>query len=116
MSGFFRTQSKPKKFSVGIICKVDVPEDYKQSHGAFQDAKVRIVSKREFLAKYVMENKIERNKVICKILEAPNAVKNVKVIGLEYPIRRSWLQVDGHKCTCSLKDTLMITGCVCGGY
>ena len=118
MKGFFRTQPKRTKrlFSVGSRCTVHVPSDFKKSHATLEGALIEVVSKREFLAKTIVQNQIGTAKVVCKILAAPGAAKDVNVIGMEYPIRRSWLTVDKHKCTCNLKDVLMICGCICGGY
>jgi hypothetical protein len=76
---------------------------------------VQIVSKKDFLSKHPIKS-VEITKVVCKILEAPNAPFGVKVVGLEYPIRRAWLTVDGHKCDCDLQKVIMVSGCLCGGY
>ena len=113
--GFFRRV--PKKtitFSIGSRCKIEVPESAKNTHGPFDGASVRIVSKKHFLSKHPIE-KIELSKVVCRILEAPNAPYGVKVVGLEYPIRRSWLVEDGHECICDYYQVIN-KGCICGGY
>ena len=115
MKPFFRpSPNKKSKLSLGARCKIKVPEDKKDTHGPFDGATVKIVSKKDFLARHTIKN-IEPTKVVCKILSAPNAGKGVKVVGLEYPIRRAWLIEDGHKCACDLR-VIMTSGCKCGGY
>ncbi len=104
-----------KTFDIGARCKVTVPREHRKSHGTLNNAMVEVVSKREFLAKYSAP-KIEEDKVVCKIISAPNSSTKLKLVGLEFPIRRMWLMRDGHKCNCDLRTTLMVTGCRCGGY
>jgi len=118
MKPFFTTEFtslKSKKIPLGSRCRVDVPKDYKNSHGTFKDAIVEIVSKKDFKDKHQGID-VPINKVVCKILKAPNANRKYKsIVGLSYPIRRSWLTINKHKCICDTKDVLMITGCKCGG-
>jgi len=98
MKPFFRkAPKKSSTFSIGSRCTVRVPKAARDTHGPFDEASVQIVSKKDYLARYPISS-VEKNKVVCKILSAPNAPKGVRVAGLEYPIRRSWLIEDGHKC------------------
>jgi len=109
------TRPALKTFEKGARCKVCVPREYRKSHGTLNNAMIEIVSKKEFMAKYTAP-KIEEDKVVCKIIKAPNSSAKMKLVGLEFPIRRTWLTRDGHKCDCDLRTILMVTGCRCGGY
>lgn len=113
MKSFFRkVPKKPIMFSVGSLCKIKVPDEARDTHASFDGASIRIVSKKHFLSKHPI--KIEIDKVVCKILKAPNAPFGIKVVGLEYPIRRVWLVADGHKCICDYYQVVN-SGCICGG-
>jgi len=102
------------KFEIGSRYIIEVPKESMDTHGAFNSASVEIVSKKNFISKHPIQ--VEPSKVVCRILTAPSAPDSIKVIGLEYPIRRSWLVSDGHMCDCDLKKVIMVSGCKCGGY
>ena len=110
----FKKLKKSSIFPIGSRCIIKVPSEAKTTHAAFDEASIEVVSKQDFLLRHPI--KVEVSKVICKILAAPNAPKNVKVVGLEYPIRRSWLVADGYVCNCDFRTVIMVHGCQCGGY
>lgn len=107
----------PSLFAIGSRHRITLPEKYKDPRKNFENALIEVVSKKNYISKLGLAvTSVEKSKVVCRILETPNADANVKIIGLEYPIRRAWLNPVGHLCNCSIKEVLMITGCVCGGY
>lgn len=109
---FFTKKFTSNKFSAGSRCKVIVPPSVK-GYDTIKDAIVEILSKKKFMAKKGIKS-IPKDKVACRILEAPNAGQT-KVVGIEHPINRSWLVLDKHKCNCDMKTVLMVCGCKCGG-
>jgi len=114
---FTKKTNKNGTFAIGSRHRIILPEKYKDPRKNFEGALVEIASKNNYLHKLGLStSSIEKAKVICKILETPNADRDVKIIGLEYPIRRSWLVAEGHMCDCDLRKVLMVSGCDCGGY
>ncbi len=104
-----------RRFKTGEICEVVVPDEYKDTHDVFQGATVEIFSKKKYKLAHP-KAKVPSQKIVIKIIKAPNAPHPETIIGVTYPLRRSWLISDGrHRCKCDLKTILMISGCTCGG-
>ncbi len=117
MTKLIKTRFHTKRFNLGTICKVKVPANKMDSHGAFHNAFVEIISKKDFTKRF-KELEVTPDRVPCRMIKVPNAKHPDKVIGLEYALPRTWLRIEKAgkpRCDCDLRKVLMITGCVCGG-
>ncbi len=117
MTKLIKTRFHTKRFNLGTICKVKVPANKMDSHGAFHNAFVEIISKKEFTKRF-KELEVTPDRVPCRMIKVPNAKHPDKVIGLEYALPRTWLRIEKAgkpRCDCDLKTVLMVSGCVCGG-
>lgn len=116
---FYEKKKEKKKFAIGSIVRVNVPEEAQRLYGALQDAECSVASRQAW--KDLGQSVPNGDFVIVKLKSAPNdkqgALRRLAAhtTGL-YPVRRAWLIATGIKeCQCDLRTVLMRHGCQCGG-